>query len=124
MSTIDFIFGAAAAAQPAAQQARAVSHATAQEFRGLLASSDKTDCAGETCSAQSAAAGGLPAQLDLDIEKALMSSMPSTSASPAEFAVGLLRAQVKVSQTAVAIELVSKTTQSLSQGVQSLTMRS
>ena len=60
----------------------------------------------------------------LDIERALMSHLPRADASPAEFAMGLLRAQVKAAQTAIAIELVNKTTQQLSQGVQSLATRS
>ena len=62
--------------------------------------------------------------MSMDIEKVLMANLPAPNASPAEFAMGLLRAQVKVSQAAIAIEMVSKTTQSLSQGVQSLTTRS
>ena len=53
-----------------------------------------------------------------------MSHLPAANATPAEFAVGLLRAQVKVTNMAVAIELLSKTTQTLSQGVQTLTTRS
>jgi hypothetical protein len=121
MSMIDVtLLGAAAVTQPAAQQSRAVSDAAAQQFREALA---KPDCAGEACSLQSIAPGSASSALDLDLEKAIV-HMPSANASPAEVAMGLLRVQVEVSQKAVAIELLSRTTQSLSQGVQSLTTRS
>ena len=62
--------------------------------------------------------------LDLDIEKALASVMPRADSSPAEFALGLLRAQVKVSKVALEIEMVSKSANSLTQGIQSLTSHS
>jgi hypothetical protein len=104
-------FGAETAAGP-----RAVDPALAEQFREMV----EQPCAtapepGATPTAQLSEA--------LDIEKVLMANMPAHDASPAEFAMGLLRAQVKVCQAAVGIELVSKTTQSLSQGVQSLTAR-
>jgi hypothetical protein len=119
MSMIDATF--LTAATVAAQQPRAVSDAAAKQFREALAASD---CAAEACRAQSATRLGLPAQLNLDMEQAVMSHLPAANATPAEFAVGLLRAQVKVTNMAVAIELLSKTTQTLSQGVQTLTTRS
>lgn len=53
-----------------------------------------------------------------------MSTLPPADATPAEFALGMLRAQVKVAQAAVGIELAAKTTQTLTQGVQTLTTRS
>ena len=58
-----------------------------------------------------------------DIEHVLEAHLPPPNASAPEFAMGLLRAQVKVAQAALAIELVNKATQSLSQGVQSLANR-
>jgi hypothetical protein len=66
---------------------------------------------------------GEAASFDLDIEKMVLSHLPSADATPAEFALGMLRAQVKVAQAAVGIELAAKTTQSLTQGVQTLTSR-
>jgi hypothetical protein len=103
--------------QPALQTAlpapaREVSTASAAEFRERLAGPASTPATPAT-----------PA-IELDIEKVLMANLPAANASPAEFAMGLLRAQVKVAQAAIAIELVNKTTQSLSQGVQSLATRS
>lgn len=71
--------------------------------------------------AQDSAAGAAAATPELDLEKALLAAMPRADAPPAEFALGLLRAQVKVSKVALGIELISKTTHSLTQGVQSLT---
>jgi hypothetical protein len=103
---------------------RAVSPESARQFRDLVntPACGRIDapCPAETAPSSSA----LHEVMELSIEKVLMANMPAANASPAEFAVGLLRAQVKVSQTALAIETVSKTTQSLSQGVQSLTARS
>ena len=98
---------------------RAVDESTRQQFKKLMSASD--------CSTAANACETRPAiheTLSLDIEKVLMANLPPPNASQAEFAMGLLRAQVKVSQAAIAIEMVSKTTQSLSQGVQSLTTRS
>jgi hypothetical protein len=121
MSMIDVTFLTAASATQAAHQPRAVSDAAAQQFREAIA---RPDCSGEVCAAQPAARSNMRLDLDLDIEKVLTSSMPPASASQAEFAMGLLRTQVKVANMAVAIELMAKTTQSLSQGVQTLTSRS
>jgi hypothetical protein len=98
---------------------RAVDTASSQQFRQLMSVSD--------CNPTTAPCDTQPSlqnAMGLDIEKILMSNLPSPDASPAEFAMGLLRAQVKVSQAAIAIEMVNKTTQSLSQGIQSLTTRS
>lgn len=122
MSDLSALSGAAAAAPLAAQAPRAVEASTAQQFREMMGASDcgQADAA---CDAQPAEQPKLHQALDLDIEKVLMANMPPPNASPAEFSMGLLRAQVKVSQAAIAIEMVSKTTQSLSQGVQSLTTR-
>lgn len=110
---------ALAALPQASVQPRAVDAAKSNQFRELMATQDCTQ-AGAACDAPS------PQRLtmSMDIEKVLMDNLPAPSASPAEFAMGMLRAQVKVSQAAIAIEMVSKTTQSLSQGVQSLTTRS
>lgn len=109
----------AAAMQPGAQGPRAVDEAASGRFRELMAA---PECARapEGCAVQRP----LRETFDMDIEKIVMANLPAPGASSAEFAVGMLRAQVKVSQAAIAIELVSKTTQSLSQGVQSLTTRS
>lgn len=73
---------------------------------------------------QHAEPGVADAPLELDIEKVLMANLPPAHASPAEFAMGMLRAQVRVAQAALAIEMVNKTTHSLSQGIQSLATRS
>jgi hypothetical protein len=102
---------------------RAVSSSATQQFRDSMSAADcsKADAA---CAAQPSTAAKLHEVMDMDIEKVLAAHMPSANASPAEFAVGMLRAQVKISQAAIAIEMVSKTTQSLSQGVQSLTTKS
>jgi hypothetical protein len=122
MSDVSALSGMAA--QPLVAQApRPVAAASAQQFRDLMGAGDCGQ-GHAACAAQSPAQTQLHKALDLDIEKVLMANMPSPNASPAEFAAGLLRAQVKVSQAAIAIEMVSKTTQSLSQGVQSLTTRS
>ncbi len=118
-SDVSAVSGVAAAPLAVQEGPRAVDAATTQQFRGLMSVSD-CDHAASACDAQ-------PQGRDawsMDIEKVLMANLPSPNASPAEFAMGLLRAQVKVSQAAIAIEMVSKTTQSLSQGVQSLTTRS
>jgi hypothetical protein len=120
------------------QTPRTVGTASAQQFRELMAAPE-CDAAQGPCEAQpndaaklqattpndsaASAATKLHQAMDMDIEKVLMANLPSADASMAEFAVGMLRAQVKVSQAAIAIEMVSKTTQSLSQGVQSLTTR-
>jgi len=121
MSMIDVAFlSAVTATQPAAQTQRAVSDAAAQQFREALA---KPNCAGEGCSVQQADGGNLLPMLDLDIEKVVMSSLPSPSASPAEFAVGMLRATIRLQTASVAIEMASNTTHSLTQGVQTLTSR-
>jgi predicted outer membrane protein len=101
------------------QTPRAVDVATTRQFRELMSASD--------CDPASGACQPSPALRDtwnMDIEKIVMANLPAADASPAEFAISMLRAQVKVSQAAIAIEMVSKTTQSLSQGVQSLTTRS
>lgn len=98
---------------------RAVDPATSQQFRELMSTSECNQ-ATAACDAQPS----LQKTMGMDIEKILMANLPPPNASPAEFAVSMLRAQVKVSQAAIAIEMVSKTTQSLSQGVQSLTTRS
>jgi predicted outer membrane protein len=103
--------GLAPSAQPQAQTApREVSSERADTFRDLVS--------------KETTASNKPEHIDLDIEKVLMANMPAANASPAEFAMGMLRAQVKVAQAAIAIEMVNKTTQSLSQGVQSLANRS
>jgi hypothetical protein len=101
------------------QTPRSVDAAASQQFRELMGAPD--------CSQTTVVCDTHPPvheTLSMDIEKVLMANLPSPNASPAEFAMGLLRAQVKVSQAAIAIEMVSKTTQSLSQGLQSLTSRS
>lgn len=118
-SEVSAISGVAAAQSPALGSPRAVDSSTTQKFRELMS---EPDCAmaTATCEIQPQ----LHDTLSMDIEKVLLANLPSPNASPAEFAMGLLRAQVKVSQAAIAIEMVSKTTQSLSQGVQSLTTRS
>jgi hypothetical protein len=102
---------------------RDVSPASAEQFRarldaGLDASLDPT----RAQPSQSTPLASIGEQLD--IEQVLMQNLPAANASPAEFAMGMLRAQVRVAQTAIAIEMVNKTTQSLSQGVQSLATRS
>jgi hypothetical protein len=102
--------------QPAAQQPRAVSEAAAQQFRDALA---KPDCAGEACATQPTSRSMLSA-LEFDVEKILTSSMPSPSASPAQMAVGLLRAQAAISNISVAVQMAASTTQSLTQNVQAL----
>ena len=102
-----------------AQGPRAVDAATKEQFRELMSSSDCKQTA-VTCDAQPS----MQARMGMDIEKILMANLPPPNASPAEFAVSMLRAQVKVAQAAVAIEMVNKTTQSLSQGIQSLTTTS
>ncbi len=99
-----------AQAQAAPTAPREVSSERADAFRDLVSSE--------------ASASNKPEHIDLDIEKVLMANLPNMNASPAEFAMGMLRAQVKVAQAAIAIEMVNKTTQSLSQGVQSLATRS
>ena len=118
-SDVSAISGVAATAVAAQEGPRAVDAQTSKQFRELMSASD---CGPTTaaCDAQRS----FQTTMRLDIEKVLMDNLPSPNASPAEFAVGLLRAQVKVSQAAIAIEMVNKTTQSLSQGVQSLTTRS
>jgi hypothetical protein len=125
MSITDIAAISAVTAQPlVAVTPRTVDVAVSQQFRSSLVASD---CAGQSsaaCHSQAAVNPKLTEVLDMDIEKVLAANMPAANASPAEFAVGMLRAQVKVSQAAIAIEMVSKTTQSLSQGVQSLTTRS
>jgi hypothetical protein len=98
---------------------RSVDAAISQQFRELMGTSDCGRAVGP-CKDQPK----VDNTLSMDIEKVLMANLPPSNASPAEFAMGMLRAQVKVSQAAIAIEMVSKTTQSLSQGVQSLTTRS
>jgi predicted outer membrane protein len=103
---------------------RSVDAAVTQQFRASMAAPDCANQAGAACKSPTAASPQLAETLNMDIEKVLAAHMPSANASPAEFAVGMLRAQVKVSQAAIAIEMVSKTTQSLSQGVQSLTTKS
>ncbi len=111
MSIVDMAALSAATAQPlVAATPRTVDVAVSEQFRSSLAGP----------------AGNLKVAevLNMDIEKVLVANLPAANSSPAEFAVGMLRAQVKVSQAAIAIEMVSKTTQSLSQGVQSLTTRS
>jgi hypothetical protein len=122
MSMIDITSLAAAATitQPAAQAQRAVSDAAARQFREALT---KTDCVGDACAAQQTDRSSMLSVLDIDFEKLVMSHMPSPTASPAEFAVGLLRAQVEVGTVSVAIEMASNTTHSLQQGVQTLTSR-
>jgi hypothetical protein len=119
-SDVSAVSGVAATTPVSVQDGpRAVDVASTQQFRGLMATAD--------CDPASAACDARPSfekTMSMDIEKVLMANLPSPNASPAEFAMGLLRAQVKVSQAAIAIEMVSKTTQSLSQGVQSLTTRS
>jgi hypothetical protein len=102
---------------------RAVDLSTTEQFRKLMTASD-CEQTPTACGELPAAKTGLQSMMNLDIEKVLTANLPAANASPAEFAMGMLRAQVKVSQAAVAIEMVSKTTQSLSQGVQSLTARS
>lgn len=118
-SDVSAISGIAATPIAAQEGPRAVDPASTQQFRELMSSAD--------CNPTAAACDAQPSfqqTISMDIEKVLMANLPSPNASPAEFAMGLLRAQVKVSQAAIAIEMVSKTTQSLSQGVQSLTTRS
>lgn len=102
---------------------RAVDAGSAQQFRDYMSAPDCASGA-EACVSEPPQEGSLRETLDMDIEKVLVAHMPAANSSPAEFAVGMLRAQVKVSQAAIAIEMVSKTTQSLSQGVQTLTTRS
>jgi len=118
---VNAVVPAATAATPAASPAgpRAVDPAAGQRFRELMAAPE-CDPAASSCAAQPT----LSRALNLDIEQVLMANLPPPDASAAEYAMGLLRAQVKVSQAAIAIEMVNKTTQSLSQGVQSLTTRS
>lgn len=101
---------------------RALEPGCARQFRELLSA---TPCAAaaEGQAVAIAAPTAPPASFDLDIEKMVLSNLPAANATPAEFALGMLRAQVKVAQAAVGIELVAKTTQSLSQGVQTLTSR-
>jgi hypothetical protein len=118
-SDVSAVSGIAATPIATKESPRAVDSATTQQFRELMSVSD--------CNPTTAACDAQPSiqnAISMDIEKVLMANLPSPNASPAEFAMGLLRAQVKVSQAAIAIEMVSKTTQSLSQGVQSLTTRS
>lgn len=118
-SDVSAVSGVAAISIAAQEGPRAVDVQTSQQFRELMSASH--------CSPTAAACDAPPsfqATMGMDIEKVLMANLPPPNASPAEFAVGLLRAQVKVSQAAIAIEMVNKTTQSLSQGVQSLTTRS
>ena len=118
-SEVSAVSGVATAQVSIQEGPRAVDAATTQQFRELMSASD--------CSPTMAACNAQPSlqkAMSMDIEAVLTANLPSPNASPAEFAMGLLRAQVKVSQAAIAIEMVSKTTQSLSQGVQSLTTRS
>ena len=103
----------------AAEQPRAVDAGASTQFRELMGAPDCTQT-GVTCDV----APSQRLSLSMDIEKVLMDNLPAPNSSPAEFAMGMLRAQVKIAQAAIAIEMVSKTTQSLSQGVQSLTTRS
>jgi hypothetical protein len=120
MNITDFAAAPAVTAVPSEVSApRAVDAATSGKFRDLMTASE-CDQATAACDAQPS----LQNAMGMDIEKILMANLPPPNASPAEFAVSMLRAQVKVSQAAIAIEMVSKTTQSLSQGVQSLTTRS
>jgi hypothetical protein len=120
-SDVSALSGVAVAPLAVQEGPRAVNAGAAQEFRELMGASP-CDPTTASCSAPVQS----PAQdpWSMDIEQILMTHLPAQNASPAEFAMGLLRAQVKVSQAALAIEMVSKTTQSLSQGVQSLTTRS
>jgi hypothetical protein len=118
-SDVSAVSGVVASAVAAQEGPRAVDAQTSKQFRELMSASD--------CAPTAAACDATPSfqtTMSMDIEKVLMANLPAPNASPAEFAMGLLRAQVKVSQAAIAIEMVSKTTQSLSQGVQSLTTRS
>lgn len=124
---------------------RALSPDCARQFRALCATGAEAAPAPGMPGASAAPAPGMPAAsatpaadtsrpaatagtpigaLDLDIERVVMSTLPPADATPAEFALGMLRAQVKVAQAAVGIELAAKTTQTLTQGVQTLTTRS
>ncbi len=115
---------------------RALSPDCARQFRALCASGAEAAASPPAAAATAAAPhaatnAGAPAPgatpigaLDLDIERVVMSTLPPADATPAEFALGMLRAQVKVAQAAVGIELAAKTTQTLTQGVQTLTTRS
>jgi hypothetical protein len=118
---VSVVCGFDGAAQ-AAPGPRHPGEASAQRFRELL-DADPCPVAGPTAAPQPGAGAGLQQALDLNIEKVLMANLPAHDASPAEFAIGMLRAQVAVSQAAVGIELLAKTSQSLTQGVQSLTAR-
>lgn len=132
-------FGAlTGAGQPAADSLlpgpRALSPDCARQFRALCAGGAEATAATPTATpTATATTGPHPAAaataspigaLDLDIERVVMSTLPPADATPAEFALGMLRAQVKVAQAAVGIELAAKTTQTLTQGVQTLTTRS
>lgn len=102
---------------------REVSPAVSARFRELMSVPEAAASAPASAPGSTQATGAID-KLGLDIERALTSHLPPANASTAEFAIGLLRAQVAVSQAALGIELLSKSTQSLSQGVQSLTTRS
>jgi hypothetical protein len=103
--------------QAVMQQPRAVSDTAAQQFREALA---KPECHGAACAAPTSDRNLALSALDLDIEKAVMSSLPSLSGSPAEVAVGLLRAQIKVTNISVVVSMAASTTQSLTQNVKEL----
>lgn len=113
---------------------RALSPDCARQFRALCATGAEAapapgmpaaTAAPAADTSRPAATAGTPiGALDLDIERVVMSTLPPADATPAEFALGMLRAQVKVAQAAVGIELAAKTTQTLTQGVQTLTTRS
>ncbi|MDT7836046.1 hypothetical protein [Aquabacterium sp. OR-4] len=123
---------------------RALAPGCAEQFRALClgpAESQAAAPAATAAASSSATTGGTAAStataadnmaklagqplsaLDFDIERVVLSTLPSADSSPAEFALGMLRSQLKVAQAAVGIELAAKTTQSLTQGVQTLTAR-
>ncbi len=117
MTTVDTSSALAGSFALANGGPREVASATARRFGELMAAP------GEAAAPGAPQAGTAAQRLGLDIEQALMAHVPPADASPAEFAMGMLRTQVAVSQAAIGIELLSKTTQTLSQGVQSLTTR-
>jgi hypothetical protein len=117
MSMIDVTSLVAPTVTQVAIQPRAVNDTAAQQFREALA---KPDCTGAACSAQPTNRSDMLSALEFDVEKILVSSMPSPSASPAAMAVGLLRAQAQLSNISVAVQMAASTTQSLTQNVQTL----
>lgn len=89
--------------------------ASKARFEGLMNTSHATNA-----SASAAPTAATPS-MELDMEKVLASSMPDSKASMPEFAAGLLRTQVKIAKVALTIEMINKTTNTLNQGIHSLT---